>query len=60
MPERNRGRNAVPSALDRRKAELAGLPSPPIQHSVGAVVANRVMTYARQEKTGAVLPYIDP
>jgi hypothetical protein len=59
MLERNRGRNAVPSALDRRKAELAGLPSPPIPDGAATVVANRVMTYARHEKTKAVLPYID-
>ena len=59
MPERNRGRNTVPSALDRRKAELAGLPSPPIPDGAAAVVANRVMTYARQEKTKAAVPYID-
>jgi hypothetical protein len=47
----------MPSALDRSKSELARLPSPPVPPGAAAVVANRVMTYARQEKTKAVLPF---
>ena len=62
MTDRNGGRPAAgnqPSALDRKKAALATVASPPLPDGAAALPGNRVLVYLRPDKAAAVLPYVD-